>query len=102
MMTSLGRSHPHVFVCHFPSYDLRCDPIPAGVYLQLCGHVHKKWKHCLDTTHGILNINVGVDVWNYSIVSEEELLLYAESLMKLQPEQLFRIKIVKPGKIVKV
>ena len=102
MTISLGKKHPHVFVCHFPSYDTRCDPIPRGIYLQLCGHVHRKWKHCLDVTNGILNINVGVDVWGYKIVAEDEVLAYAESLMKLPPEKLNRIKILKNGKVVRV
>ena len=102
MITSLGKKQPHVFFCHFPSYDTRCDPLPRGVCLQLCGHVHRKWKHCLDVTNGILNINIGVDVWGYKIVSEEEILSYAESLMKLPASELNRVKIVKPGKVVRV
>ena len=102
LMTSLGKKHRHVFVCHFPSYDDRCDPIPRGVYLQLCGHVHRKWKHCLDVTNGILNINVGVDVWGYKIVSEDEVLAYAESLMKLPAEKLIKVKKLSSGRVVRV
>lgn len=102
LMTNLGKKYQHVTVCHYPTYDVRCDPLPRGTYLHLCGHVHRRWKHCLDTTNGILNINVGVDVWGYKIVSEDEILAYAESLMKLAPESLNRIKIVKPGQIARV
>ena len=44
--------------------------------LNLCGHVHEKWKSREDTKFGqkTVLINVGVDVWNFRPVSLEEIL----------------------------
>lgn len=40
----------------------------------LCGHVHEKWKN-VDKM-----VNVGVDVWDFKPVSEDELIKYIEEL----------------------
>lgn len=40
--------------------------------LYLCGHVHGAWE--TKTINGKLNVNVGVDVWNYKPVSFEEIM----------------------------
>jgi hypothetical protein len=61
--------------------------------------VHGKWKHCLDLDHNILNVNVGVDVWNYKLVSEEELIVYLNRLFKKSPDELFRCKKNEYGKL---
>lgn len=66
-----------VEACHFPrtsgQYDDRyADLHPAKSNLPLLhGHVHESWK-VLNDDNG-LQINVGVDVWDYRPVSELEI-----------------------------
>lgn len=55
--------------------------------IRLCGHVHGAWKHHLDFLNRILNINVGVDVWKYNIVSESDILGYIGSITKEVDEE---------------
>ena len=50
--------------------------------LHICGHVHKAWKHFYDKKHNILNINVGCDVWNYQVVSEQDIVEYVGKVRK--------------------
>ncbi|TDI97002.1 MAG: hypothetical protein E2O29_01845 [Deltaproteobacteria bacterium] len=44
--------------------------------LQLCGHVHEKWKH-----KGTI-VNVGVDVWDFKPVNIKTLIRYNSQLRK--------------------
>lgn len=90
----LGKRYPFVSAAHYPSYDRRAAGTFTDGTIHLCGHVHKKWKHCLDLTHSVLNINVGVDVWDYQVVTEEELTRYISFLLKKRSDELFRMKIV--------
>lgn len=90
---SLGKRCPFVSAAHYPSYDRRATGTFVDGTIHLCGHVHKKWKHCLDLTHSVLNINVGVDVWNYEIVDEEQLIRYLNFLFKKRSDELFRVKV---------
>lgn len=53
-----------------------------------------KWKHCLDLDNSVLNINCGVDVWNYKIVSEDEIIKYIESILRLPKEKIFKVKYI--------
>lgn len=96
----LGKRYPFVSASHYPSYDKRAAGTFTEGTIHLCGHVHKKWKHCLDLTHSVLNINVGVDVWNYKIVPEEELIKYLNFLFGKRSDELFRIKVI--GKKVEI
>lgn len=47
----------------------------GGYYptVHICGHVHNSWQVSYDTTHCVLNINVGIDANKYKLVSESEL-----------------------------
>lgn len=90
---SLGKRCPFVSAGHYPSYDRRATGTFVDGTIHLCGHVHKKWKHCLDLTHSVLNINVGVDVWDYEIVDEEQLIKYLNFLFKKRSDELFRVKV---------
>ena len=101
MQTNLGKRFPNVTIGHYPSYDPHAKDTFKEGWIHLCGHVHKSWKHALDLTHSVLNINCGVDVWNYQIISEDELVRYIESILKLPKEALNKVKIV-DGKVVKV
>ena len=96
---SLGKRYPYVSASHYPSYDKRAAGTFTDGSVHICGHVHKKWKHCLDLTHSVLNINVGVDVWNYEVVTEEEVIKYLNFLFGKRSDELFRVKIVDKNKI---
>jgi len=67
--------------------------------IHLCGHVHNSWKHCLDLDHRILNVNMGCMVWNWKIVSDDELIAYLNKLFKKIPGQLYRCKKNEHGKL---
>ena len=81
LRTSLG-PFSDVSVSHYPSYDERAAGqfMPGDIHL--CGHVHGKWKHHLDRRNKVLNVNVGVDVWNYHPVSEDTLVSYIRTVMR--------------------
>ena len=80
MRTHLGRKYS-VSLSHYPSNN----PLAAGTFrkgdVHLCGHVHGAWKYFIDFEHKVLNINVGVDVWRYNPVSEDELIAYIDKIM---------------------
>lgn len=91
LRTSLG-PHKNVSISHYPSYDAKAKGqfLPGDIHI--CGHVHSAWKHCLDMKHKVLNINVGVDAWNYKLVPEDKLIAYIDSVMKLKWEQVNKHK----------
>lgn len=95
----LNKRYPYISASHYPTYDIKISRDCLNAPIHLCGHVHNKWKHCLDLDHNILNINVGVDVWNYKLVSEEELIVYLNRLFKKSPDELFRCKKNEYGKL---
>lgn len=84
----------NVTIGHYPSsireYDKKygenltpkCYDNIGRNHIHICGHVHRKWKYYIDEENMILNINVGVDVWKYNIVSESELNNYIDFLLK--------------------
>ena len=45
-------------------------------FIYLVGHVHENWKHKF--VENQLVINMGVDVWNYYPVEQQEITVYAE------------------------
>jgi calcineurin-like phosphoesterase family protein len=59
-----------VRICHRPTYE------PTH-RIQLCGHVHRAFRSKYWKQYDVRVINVGVDVWDYAPVSEEELLAEA-------------------------
>ena len=81
MRTHLGRKYS-VSISHYPSNN----PLAKGTFrkgdVHLCGHVHGAWKHFIDFENKVLNINVGVDVWRFNPVGEDELICYIDSLMR--------------------
>jgi calcineurin-like phosphoesterase family protein len=81
MRIHLGKRFPCVSVSHYPSTDSHSfgQWLPGDIHI--CGHVHKKWKHFLDVKNKVLNINVGVDVWNFQIISEDELIKYIDKIL---------------------
>lgn len=95
----LSKRYPSVSLSHYPTYDSRIDPSCLTAPIHLCGHVHSKFRHCLDLDHKILNINMGCMVWGFKIVSEDELIAYLNSLFRKSPNELFRAKKQPNGKI---
>ena len=77
MTIDLNQNYRNVFVSHYPStHKYYYGPMNHGNQLfrvNLCGHVHDKWLMHYDECCGVLNINVGVDVWNYRPVEDVEL-----------------------------
>lgn len=67
-----------VSASHYPSITNPHNKLP----IHICGHVHTLWKHYYDKQNKILNINVGIDAWNYQIVSDQELIDYIRKVKK--------------------
>lgn len=101
MRIKLSRRFPSVSIGHYPSYSIHAKDQFANGDIRICGHVHRQWKHCLDLDHSVLNINVGVDVWDYQIVSEDELIQYIESIVKLSKDNIVKVRKI-DGKPVRV
>lgn len=99
MSFHLSKRYPFVSASHYPSYDQRALGTFIDGTIHFCGHVHRRWKHCLDTDHSVMNINVGVDVWNYRVVHEHELIAYLDFLFKKHPDELFKVKISQTKKL---
>jgi len=66
------------FLVHRP--PLKPSQIPQGVDAVLCGHVHNNWKH--KWCGAIPIINIGVDVWNFNLVSTQDVAVYYEKMMR--------------------
>lgn len=92
MRIHLGRRFPDVSVSHYPSYDEHAKGHFRKGDIHICGHVHGKWKHCLDVDNQVLNINVGVDVNGYKLVSDEELIKYIDYVLKLPYNKINKTK----------
>ena len=77
MVIDLNQNYKNVFVSHFPSYHRHYrgpfGNLQKSPRIALCGHVHDKWLLDYDKQHHVLNINTGVDVWNYKPVRDSEI-----------------------------
>lgn len=82
MRTTLGKKYVSVSIGHYPSYDIRSKGTFKHGDVRICGHVHDKWKYFVDFDNKVLNINVGVDVWGFNPVSEDELIEYIDRIMR--------------------
>ena len=94
MRTSLGKRYPNVSVSHYPSYDRRARGQYIDGDIHICGHVHGRWKYCLDLDHSVLNVNVGCMAWRFQIVSEDELIQYITKVLAHRPDRLYRCRTV--------
>ena len=76
MVLDLNQNYRNVYVNHFPS-DHRDYHGLVGygkkVQINLCGHVHDKWKYYYDNKANVLNYNVGVDCHNYKPVKDSQI-----------------------------
>lgn len=98
MRVKLGSRFPNVSVSHYPSYHEKATGNFKNGDIHICGHVHRAWKHCVDLDHQVLNINVGVDVWNYQIISDDELIQYISKIFTMPKEQITKVRKI-DGKI---
>lgn len=99
LWTSLGKKYQGVVVCHYPSWDSRCTKKISPGTIILHGHTHSTEKYCVDLDTKNLNINIGLDAWNYRLVSEEKLIEFIDSLVRLPLEKIRRLKKDSSGKI---
>lgn len=88
MRTILGKKYTAVSVSHYPTYDKRAYGQFIEGDIHICGHVHGKWKHCLDLDNSCLNINVGIDVWNLKMPTDDDLIKYIDKLLELPKNKL--------------
>lgn len=100
MHMHLSKRYPSVSLSHYPTYDSRIDSSCLTAPIHLHGHVHEKFKHCLDLGHQILNINMGCMVWGFKIVSEQELIAYLNELFRKKPDELYRVKKQQDGRLM--
>lgn len=86
MRIDLNQNYRNVYVNHFPSdhHDYKGPGrIPKGMpFINLCGHVHDKWLLKYDRENHVLNINVGVDVWDYKPVRDSEITELLDFVLK--------------------
>lgn len=75
MMLDLTPSLKHVSVSHWPSsHAAYCGPLGSKhVHVHICGHVHRAWLAFYDAAARVLNINVGVDVWDMMPASDSQI-----------------------------
>jgi len=99
MRTNFGKRYPNVSISHFPSYDKRAKGQYFDGDVHICGHVHSKWKYCLDLDHSVLNVNVGCMAWKFQIISEDELIQYITKVLAHRPNMLYRCRTV-DGKLM--
>lgn len=102
MRIQLGKKYTAVSISHYPTYDKRAKDQFLEGDIHICGHVHNQWKHCLDLTHKCLNINVGIDCWNYKMLSDDDLIKYIDKILRLDKTQLYKVEILDNGKILHV
>lgn len=104
---NLNRNWKNISVSHLPltkSYK--------SLKIHLCGHVHKKWLVNFDKNTNVLNINVGVDVWDYrpvdsltlvkvieDLTSDEKLMSESFALTKLKFQEFRHYKNLEKAKV---
>ena len=78
---NLNQNYWNVSVSHYPSTH-ECyryvgngnrRSCSNGIHIHLCGHVHEKWLLNFDAKRKVLNVNVGVDVWDFKPVRDAEI-----------------------------
>jgi len=74
-------------ISHYPSTDYYDKQAHYHKYINkkdikiwICGHVHNSWKCLWDKKNRILNVNIGVDVWNHTLVKENKLIQYIQTV----------------------
>ena len=84
LILDLNQNYRNVSVSHYPSYHdhfilpndncwMWFEAVKSYVHIHLCGNVHDKWILNYDKKKNILNVNVGVDVWDYRPVRDSRI-----------------------------
>jgi calcineurin-like phosphoesterase family protein len=88
MATSMRMTIGKVFnvvLCHYPSTDPRSKLHLKPGDINICGHNHSPFsngeKFFVDKVNKVLNINVGIDLWDYQPVSEVTLVNYIKQIL---------------------
>lgn len=86
MTVDLNRNYRDVHVSHYPSTHGMYGGPRGGrtkrTRIALCGHVHDRWLLCYDAANGVLNVNVGVDVWDYRPVRDSQITELLDFVLK--------------------
>jgi len=80
LFTDLGTMYKDVSIGHYPSHYKEATNQFHRNTIRLCGHVHQAWKWYFDEDNNVLNINMGVDVWNQQIINENEVINFIQSI----------------------
>jgi len=94
MVIDLNHKHRNVYVSHYPSCHAHWrgrSGTDSRIKVCLCGHVHDSWLLQFDPLHKVLNINVGVDVWDFRPVRDSQVTdlldyFYANLYHKIAPK----------------
>ena len=79
LLLDLNQNYRGVTCGHHPSYckeyagNYGSTSKHGKIHIHLCGHVHGKWLLLFDSVRRVLNINVGVDVWEQQLVRDAEI-----------------------------
>ena len=65
------------------------SPTSPFVTINICGHVHDKWAFKLDNNCGVLNVNVGIDIYPY-MIKECDLATKIEAELKRLGKKAYR------------
>lgn len=65
------------------------SPTSQFVTINICGHVHDKWAFKLDNCFGVLNVNVGIDIYPY-MIKECDLATKIEAELKRLGKKAYR------------
>ena len=66
------------YLVHRP--PIKRSDVPKNIDAVLCGHVHDNWKYKFIGKLPV--INVGVDVWNFNLVSTQQVAVFYDKIMR--------------------
>ena len=73
----------------FISNSDKHSPTSPFVTIDICGHVHDKWAFKFDSCFGVLNVNVGIDIYPY-MIKECDLATKIEAELKRLGQKAYR------------
>lgn len=77
-------------VQHYPSGSKGyIELFPRYMTINICGHVHGKWAFKYDPDFGVLNVNVGIDIYPY-MIKECDLATKIEAELKRLGKKAYR------------
>lgn len=100
LFINLNQNYRNVSVSHYPSYvrgyeggvgrKSRWDDFQKIPHIHLCGHVHQKWILSYNAKLDVLDVNCGVDVWNYKPVEDNEIISLLDWLFNVAKHGFFK------------